>query len=117
MQGAPSGAFFMKKILFDKSPTSTTLMHTDGGENVVIEKVYDAEPALERAAYHRNEVQQKGELRLAMCIPAPLFYKLMQEGKLGEASMVNGSLVIAQATLDKLMRDPEISRLRAIDKL
>lgn len=108
----------MSKVLLNQSPHAATYFHAnpdDKSDQVVIEKCFDAEPAIEHATYMRNEVRQTGRLRKAMSVPMPLLFQWLREGKLGEESFVNGSIVVDQKRLQSLMT--EYSRFSCLDKL
>ena len=105
------------RIPIRRGPTGDTFMHLHGDGSVVVEKEFDREPALEHAARMRNEVQQRGELRKVMSVPAALIHRWIAEGKLGEESFVNGSLVIDQAKLEALFNDPDNALLRCVDRI
>jgi hypothetical protein len=97
--------------------TGTLYLHFNGDDKMIAEKVYDPNPALDHAMFMRNEVKQTGQLRKVMSIPAAKFHELMQQGKLGEESYVNGSCVVDEKALANLMRDPDLAGLRCVDKL
>ncbi len=101
---------------FSKTPVSESFLHYHGDGQVTQEHVFDREPILRHAAEMRA-TPQRGSLRKIMTIPQPLLWKWVQEGKLGEASYVNGSPVVDQATAERLMRDPDYAALRCVDKL
>lgn len=109
----------MSKVLFSQNGYSRTWWHAnpDKPGEVVLEKEFDRAPVLDHCASMRNEVSQKGELRKAMSIPAPVFYKLLQEGKVSGQWMDGGGLAISKAELERLFNDPELAYLRCMDKL
>lgn len=109
----------MSKVLFNQTAWSQTYWHhnPDKPGQVTIEKQFDREPVLDHCAAMRNEVTQTGELRKAMSIPMPLFFKLLQEGKISGQWMEDGGLAIEKSELQRLFNDPELALLRCMDKL
>jgi len=109
----------MSKVLFNQNAYSRTWWHTnpDKPGEVTLEKEFDREPVIDYCAYMRNEVQQRGGLRLAMKLPTSLAFKLLQEGKLSGQWIEGGGLAVEMSELERLYRDPELSLLRCMDKL
>lgn len=110
----------MSKVLFHQTPWDRTYWHVnpDNTDEVVIEKEFDRAPILDHCARMRNEVQQTGELRLAMEIPVSKFYDLLREGRISQDRFTeNGGIVVTPAELEALFRDPDLALLRCMDKL
>jgi hypothetical protein len=105
------------RVPLRRGPTGNSYMHLHGDGKVVLEKEFDRTPVLEHAALMRNQVQQRGELRKVMSVPAALIHQWIAQGKLGEQSFVDGSLVIDKAKLEQLFNDPDNALLRTVDKL
>jgi hypothetical protein len=97
-----------------KNEKGDTAIHYHGDGTATLETIYDPTPAIERAASLR-QVEQRGELRHAMCVPIALYHEWIRTGALGEFSMVNGSPVVDQKALKRLWADYD--KLRCRDKL
>lgn len=109
-----------EKALFSQTPWHKTFWHAnpDKPDEVVLEKVFDRQPILDHCARMRNEVQQTGELRLAMEIPVSVFYDLMRQGKISKDRFLeNGGIVVTKEELQALFNDPDLALLRCMDKL
>lgn len=109
-----------EKALLNQTPWDQTYWHTnpDNTDEVVIEKVFDRDPVLEHCARMRNEVQQTGELRLAMEIPVSVFYDLMRKGRISKDRFLeNGGIAVSPEELRALFNDPDLALLRCMDKL
>lgn len=100
----PNTQVFTKKVVNPDSP-----------DELIISKTYDREPVLDFCAKMRNEVNQSGkELRLAAAIPVALFFKLMQEGKIGAPPDDGGMVAMTSDQLNKLLGD-EYAHLKCMD--
>lgn len=110
----------MSKILFHQTPWDRTYWHVnpDNTDEVVLEKEFDRAPILDHCARMRNEVQQTGELKLAMELPVAVFFELMRKGKIASDRFLdNGGIAMTKAELETLFRDPDFALLRCVDKL
>jgi hypothetical protein len=88
-------------------------------EGTIIQQVFDAEPAMQLAEWHRNghikDTDQ--EIRPVMFVPDTLFFDWLTKNKkdLGGVAVDDGDFFLSKKNIISLMK--EYSKFNAVDKL